>query len=119
MPFIVHGITGAVDGLSFEEGFSLIALDASGLSATENERAGNEAWVTLSGVLVERIDPATYEAAFRSRAREQGEALDRALLDQTLALIGQGRYELRVEQRVRVVRQSDGVWRVCEELATP
>jgi hypothetical protein len=118
LPFVISGITGAVDGLSFEEGFALITFDASGLSVAEERRDGDVAQVSLSGTLVEIIDPARYEAAYRAGIAAWGEPVDQALLDQVLQLIDGGRYELPVDQTVRVVRQN-GIWQVCELPATP
>jgi hypothetical protein len=118
LPFVIDGITGAVDGLSFEEGFALIAFDASGLSFVEEERDGDVAMVSLSGTLVEIIDPAQYEAAYRAGIAARGEPVDQPLLDQVLHLINGGRYELPVDQTVRVVRQN-GIWQVCEMAPTP
>ena len=76
------------------------------------------ALVALSGTLVEIIDPARYEAAYRAGIAAWSEPVDQALLDQVLNLIGSGRYELPVDQTVRVVRQN-GVWQVCEPAPTP
>ena len=118
LPFRISGITGAVDGLSFEEGFALITFDASGLSVVEERRDGDVALVSLSGTLVEIIDPARYEAAYRAGIEAMGEPVDQALLDQVLGLIGGGRYELQVDQTYRVVRQN-GIWQVCELPPTP
>jgi hypothetical protein len=118
LPFIIGGITGAVDGLSFEEGFALITFDASGLSVMEEQRDGDVALVSLSGTLVEIIDPARYEAAYRAGIEARGEPVDQPLLDQVLNLIGGGRYELPVDQTVRVVRQN-GTWQACELAPTP
>jgi len=47
-----------------------------------------------------------------------GEPVDQPLLDQVLHLIDGGRYELPVDQTVRVVRQN-GIWQVCELAPTP
>jgi hypothetical protein len=118
LPFTISGITGAVDGLSFEEGFAMITFDASGLSVVEERRDGDVALVSLAGVLVEFIDPVRYEAAYRAGIAARGEPVDQELLDQVLGLIGGGRYELPVDQSVRVVRQ-DGIWHVCELPPTP
>jgi hypothetical protein len=118
LPFVISGITGAVDGLSFEEGFVMITFDASGLSIVEERRDGDVALVSLSGTLVEMIDPARYEAAYRAGIAARGEPVDQPLLDQVLDLIGGGRYELPVDQTVRVVRQN-GIWQVCELAPTP
>lgn len=118
LPFVINGITGAVDGLSFEEGFALITFDASGLSVVEERRDGDVALVSLSGTLVEIIDAARYEAAYRAGIAAGDEPVDQALLDQVLQLINGGRYELPVDQTVRVVRQN-GIWQVCDLPPTP
>lgn len=118
LPFIIEGITGAVDGLSFEEGFAMITFDATGLSVVEQKRNGDEAFVSLSGILVERIDPVQYESAYRAAVEGRSEPVDQALLDQVLQLINGGRYALAVDQTVRVVRQNS-TWRVCEQAPTP
>lgn len=118
LPFVINGITGAVDGLSFEEGFALITFDASGLSVVEERRDGDVALVSLSGTLVEIIDPARYEAAYRAGIAARDEPVDQELLDQVLQLINGGRYELPVDQTVRVVRQN-GIWQVCDLPPTP
>ena len=118
LPFTIYGITGAVDGLSFEEGFALIAFDATGLAVEDKKVDRDLAQVSLSGTLVETIDPARYEAAYRAGVAARGEEIDQALLDQVLGLINGGRYELPVDQTVRVVRR-DGSWQVCELAPTP
>jgi hypothetical protein len=118
LSFIIYGITGAVDGLSFEEGFALIDFDTSGLSIVEERRDGDVAMVRLSGTLVETIDPAGYETAYRAGIAARGEPVDQPLLDQVLHLIGDGTYELPVEQTVRVVNRN-GLWMVCESPPTP
>lgn len=118
LPFIIYGLTGAVDGLSLEEGFALITFDATGLPIVEEGRSRDEASVLLSGVLVESIDPAAYESAYRVAVAARGEPVDQELLDQVLNLLGAGRYALPVEQTVRVVRQN-GTWKVCEPVPTP
>jgi hypothetical protein len=118
LPFIIEGITGAVDGLPFEQGFAMIAFDATGLSVVEERRMNDEAFVSISGILVEKIDPGEYESAYRAAVATQGEPVDQALLDQVLSLIDAGTYELPVDQTVRVVRQN-GTWKVCEPAPTP
>ena len=118
LPFIIGGITGAVDGLPFEEGFAMITFDAAGLTIGDEEIDGDVAQVLLSGTLVEIIDPARYEAAYRAGVAARGEAIDQDLLDQVLGLINGGRYELPVDQTVRVVRKG-GTWQVCELAPTP
>ena len=117
-PFSIQGITGVVDGLSFEEGFALIRFDASDLSYEEERRDANVALVSLSGTLVEFVDPARYEAAYRDGIAARGEPMDQPLFDQVIQMIGNGRYELEVDQSVRVVLQN-GVWQVCEPAPTP
>jgi hypothetical protein len=118
LPFVIEGIIGVVDGLPFEEGFAMITFDATGLNVVEERRDGAEAAVRLSGVLVEHVDASRFEAAYRASVAARGEPVDQALLDQVLGLIGSGRYELPVDQRVRVVRR-DGVWQICERPPTP
>jgi hypothetical protein len=117
-PLIIEGITGAVDGLSFEQGLAMITFDATGLSIVEERRNDDEAFVSLSGVLVERIDPAQYETAYRAAVAARGEQVDEELLDQVLQLINGGTYALPVDQTVRVARQN-GTWLVCERAPTP
>ncbi len=118
LPFRIDGITGAVDGLPFEQAFPMITFDASGLTFGDEEVDGDVAQVSLSGTLVEIIDPARYEAAYRAGVAARGEAIDQDLLDQVLGLINSGRYELPVDQTYRVVRQA-GTWQVCELAPTP
>ena len=118
LPFTIYGMTGAVDGLSFEEGFAMIAFDATGLSVKEVKVDRDLAEVSLTGTLVETIDPGRYEAAYRASVKARAEAVDQALLDQVLGLINGGRYELPVDQTVRVVRRG-GSWQVCELAPTP
>ena len=118
LPFIIEGITGAVDGLPFEDGFALITFDATGLTIGDEEIDGDIAQVSLSGTLVEIINPARYEAEYRASVAASGETIDQALLDQVLGLINGGRYELPVDQTVRVVRKG-GTWQVCELAPTP
>lgn len=113
LSFIIPGITGAVDGLSFEEGFDLITFDPSGLSIAEERRDGEVAMVRRSGTLLETIDPARYEAAYRAGIAARGEPVDQPLLDQVLHLIGDGTYGLEIDETVRVVNR-DGIWQVCE-----
>ncbi|HET9344062.1 MAG TPA: hypothetical protein VFO05_00045 [Candidatus Limnocylindrales bacterium] len=118
LPFTIEGITGAVDGLPFEEGFAMITFDATGLVAVEERRDGDEASVRLSGVLVESIDPVRYETAYRASVAARGEPVDQELLDQVVGLIGNGRYDLPVDQSVRVIRRG-GAWQICPLPATP
>ena len=83
----------------------MITFDATGLSVAEQRRDGDVAEVSLSGMLVEAIDPVRYETAYRAAVAARGEAVDQGLLDQVLNLIDGGHYALPVDQTVRVVRQ--------------
>ena len=96
----------------------MITFDATGLTIADEEIDGDVAQVSLSGTLVETIDPARYEAAYRAAVAARGDTIDQALLDQVLGLIDGGRYELPVDQAVRVVRRG-GTWQVCELAPTP
>lgn len=119
-PFGISGIfapVGAMPGYDVPRTLAIIDLDATALEVVEVTRAGDEAEVAVRGTLVEHYEPAEVEALFRAYARESGEELDQALLEQTLAAT-QEDFALSVDESVRVIRQ-EGQWRVCPLAPTP
>lgn len=117
LPFIVSGLMAPVDGLEFEAGYTLITFDATRLVVTEARRDAEQAWIAISGVLSERVDPGRYEAAYRSAVTARGEPVDEALLGGVLRLIGDGEVDLPVDELVRVIREN-GTWAICEVAPT-
>jgi hypothetical protein len=107
----------ALPGGDMRRTLSVIRLDASGLSLTE-QRAGTTVAVRIRGDLVERFVPAQVEVLFRAYAAEAGEPVDDALLGDTLRNVSFGDVRIPIDQLVPVVRE-DGTWRVCPPAATP
>jgi hypothetical protein len=117
-PFIVSGIGWAVDGLDGDDGQALIAFDTTRVTVAETAREGDTATVHLGGVLVQRIDPDAWEAAYRTAAQARGETPDDAWIAEIRGRIGDGTVELPLDQDVRV-QLGGGAWSVCEPAASP
>lgn len=114
-PFLISGVFApvqALPGFDIPRTLAVIDLDASRLEVAEVARDGDAAEVRVSGILVQRFDPAQVEALFRAYAAESGQPLEQPLLDETLALVGRGDVSLPVDESVRVIREG-GAWKVC------
>lgn len=115
-PFTISGIfepVGALPDFDIPRTLEIIDLDPSGLRYDEVGRAGGVADIEVTGVLVERFDPAEVEALFRDMAADLGQPVDDGLLAQTLENVAAGPVRLDVDQVVPVAQEA-GAWRICE-----
>lgn len=114
-PFPISGVFApvqALPGFDIPRTLAVIKLDATNLGVAETARDDLAAEVRVSGILVQRFDPAQVEALFRAYAAESGQRLEQPLLDETLALVSRGDVSLPVDESVRVIREG-GAWKVC------
>lgn len=122
-PVTLSGIfepVGAMPGFDIPRTLSVIELDVSRIVVSERSRSkdGTTAEVAITGVLVERFDPAKVEALFRAYASEFSQPIEQDLLDATLANVSRGPVEIEIRETVPVVQQ-DNAWRICPAGPTP
>ncbi len=117
LPFPISGYlapVGAMPGYVPARTLAVIQLDASELSIGQVRRDAGSAEVRVSGVLVERFNPAEVEALFRAYSAEAGAEVDQTLLDETLANVGRGPVRLPVDENVKLILEG-GAWRICPD----
>jgi hypothetical protein len=124
-PMIVEGLmylTAPVPMPEFEETLALLDIDLSDVRVEEVPSFGQAAlFVPVTGVLRVSADPDEIEAAVRATAALQGEAVDEAVLRETLDVIRSGPLEIDLGQAmepVRVVAVGDR-WLICEQAPSP
>jgi hypothetical protein len=125
MPMSIGGIlspTAAVQMPEFAQSIALFDIDISDVRVEDVPTFGQaEVLVPVTGTLRLSADPVEIEAVVRATAAEGGEAVEEALLEETLDGIRAGPTELDLGQEmdsVRVVPVGDR-WLICEHAPSP
>ena len=106
---------GLAGGMDLGSIFEAVSLDASQMTFTDANVAGDSAQVQLAGTMSFSFDGEQLRDLFRQIGEQQGQVVDDATLDMIVGAMGYAAQSTPVDQTVEMVREN-GAWRICSDL---